>query len=83
MELNKHVAIFTNLYWADTWEGPEGVRLVEVSLYQLSNFPAKKTFYRGGVCVNTLEKLIYYFAFDNYLFRFASFSAHFLLFLVQ
>ena len=41
------------------------------------------TFYRGGVCVNTLEKLIYCVAFDNYLFRFASFSAHFLLFLVQ
>ena len=22
-----------NLYYADTWEGPEGVRLIEVSLY--------------------------------------------------
>ena len=30
---NKHCAIFTNLYEADTWEGPEGVRLIEVLLY--------------------------------------------------
>ena len=37
--VNKHYAVFTNLYQvdtlhkADTWEGPEGVRLIEVSLY--------------------------------------------------
>ena len=35
---NKHCAIFANLYYVgtlcygDTWEGPEGVRLMEVSL---------------------------------------------------
>ena len=37
--VNKHYTIFTNLYkgdtlyLADTWEGPEGVHLIEVSLY--------------------------------------------------
>ena len=30
--INKHCTIFTNLYQADTWEGPEGVHLIEVSL---------------------------------------------------
>ena len=30
--VNKRCAFFTNLYQADTWEGPEGVRLIEVSL---------------------------------------------------
>ena len=30
--INKHCTIFTNLYQADTWEGPEGVYLIEVSL---------------------------------------------------
>ena len=29
--VNEHCAIFTNFYYADTWEGPEGVRLIEVS----------------------------------------------------
>ena len=31
--VQKHCAIFTKLYWADTWEGAEGVPLKEVSLY--------------------------------------------------
>ena len=41
--VNKHYAVFTNLYQvdtlhkADTWEGPEGVRLIEVSLYLRTN----------------------------------------------
>ena len=30
--ISKHLEADT-LYWADTWEGPEGVRLIEVSLY--------------------------------------------------
>ena len=34
--VNKHCAIFTTSIIADTWEGPEGVRLIEVSLYSLS-----------------------------------------------
>ena len=31
--VNKHCAILTNLYEPDTREGPEGVRLIAVSLY--------------------------------------------------
>ena len=35
--VNKHCAIFpTSINQADTWEGPEGVRLIEVSLFTVS-----------------------------------------------
>ena len=30
--VNKHCEIFTNLYEADTWESPKGVRFIDVSL---------------------------------------------------
>ena len=33
LNINKHCTIFINLCYVDTWEGPEGVRLIEVSLY--------------------------------------------------
>ena len=32
--------LFWNLYWADTWEGPDGVRLIEFHLFVLYT-PAK------------------------------------------
>ena len=40
--VHKHCAINTNLYQADTWEGPEGVRLIEVSLYNISKLNSKQ-----------------------------------------
>ena len=30
--VNKHCAIFTDLYQADTWEGPEGVLYKDLGL---------------------------------------------------
>ena len=40
--VHKHCAINTNLYQADTWEGPEGVRLIEVSLYNIWKLISKQ-----------------------------------------
>ena len=40
--VHKHCAINTNLFQADTWEGSEGVRLIEVSLYNISKLNSKQ-----------------------------------------
>ena len=40
--VHKHCAINTNLFQADTWEGSEGVRWIEVSLYNISKLNSKQ-----------------------------------------
>ena len=40
--VHKHCAINTNLFQADTWKGSEGVRLIEVSLYNISKLNSKQ-----------------------------------------
>ena len=40
--VHKHCAINTNLFQADTWEGPEGVHLIEVSPYNISKLNSKQ-----------------------------------------